>query len=260
MGKGAERGVDRCTPASCMCTRETRTKCADRPRVAWSGSLFRGGAITDTASARAHGCSFSLEWDLAGIEPATSSGIGITLSHRPGRGRTSAVKGKSALPLSYRPTAAPSVPLPARPAAGHVGTTHRWRPGGTRTRNLRIPISPGRRPAQGGRKVGEAVRCSVQLSYGLHSVAAPSWPPPAPPRSRTSWDVDGKPGGTRTRDPRISDEPPPAARERTRIGEVRVRCSCQLSYRLPGRGGQWGSNPQPSGPRPDAPPIELWPP
>ena len=33
-----------------------------------------------------------------------------------------------------------------------------------------------------------------------------------------------------------------------------------LSYRLPGRGGQWGSNPQPSGPRPDAPPVELWPP
>ena len=70
----------------------------------------------------------------------------------------------------------------------------------------------------------------------------------------------GMPGGVRTRDLRIGDEPPPAPRERTRIGEARVRRSNHLSYRLSGRGGQWGSNPQPSGPRPDAPPVELWPP
>ncbi len=29
---------------------------------------------------------------------------------------------------------------------------------------------------------------------------------------------------------------------------------------IPNRGGQWGLNPQPSGPQPDALPIELWPP
>jgi len=30
------------------------------------------------------------------------------------------------------------------------------------------------------------------------------------------WDEDGKPGGNRTRHLRISDEPPPSARERAR--------------------------------------------
>lgn len=78
------------------------------------------------------------------------------------------------------------------------------------------PVSLGRRPARGGRNSGEAVRCSNQLSYGLHI-------------PRFSVPLGASPGLCVTRLQKL-------------------------------RGDQWGSNPQPSGPRPDAPPLELWPP
>lgn len=71
----------------------------------------------------------------------------------------------------------------------------RWKPGGTRTRNPRSPLSLGRRPARGGQRVGKAVRCSVPLSYGLHRYTAPSLPPPRRPAAGRRGTWMGSPAG-----------------------------------------------------------------